>query len=140
MARYNTISINGVYLTKTGLVGGVACKTEVSGLVNLRPELSRIISESIDGTPKVQFRSHKGKPIGITVQVSQKTAFESLLTAIDAAEASDDLHALLIDGDTGNFDLDCVLENIEAPGTFSNGLINEVKMTFRVHTVNSITA
>jgi len=142
MARYNSVEIDGVFLTKTGLDGGTPCKVDVTGLVALRPANARInAGQAIDGTPLQQFRSMKGKPIEMTIAVSHEDVFEDIIDAIDTQDAADpNAHNLVIEGHTGNFDLDCVLDEINAPGTFRNGLINEIRLAFRVHTINSITA
>ena len=142
MARYNSVEINGIHLTKTGLDGGVPCKVDVTNLVSLRPANARINSgEAIDGTPLQQFRSMKGKPFEMTIAVSQQDVFEDIIDAIDTQDALDpNGHNLVIEGHTGNFDLDCVLDEITAPGTFRNGLINEIRLAWRIHTINAITA
>lgn len=140
MARYNLIAIDGVYLTKTGLDSGTRCKVDVEGLLALRLTNGRVLRNAIDGTPRMQVRSLKGKPIGMVIASRSKTALDDLIDAINTAEESGQVHAVTIEGDSGDFDLDLVLESLEGPESFRNGVLNRISLAFRVHTVNSIAA
>jgi hypothetical protein len=140
MARYSLISIDGIYLTRDGLDSGVRCKVDVEGLLALRLTNGRVIRNAITGTPRMQRRSVLGKPIAMVIASKSKSTMDDLIDAINTAETSGQVHAVTIEGDSGDFDLDLVLESLEGPDSFRNGILNRISLAFRVHTVNSIAA
>lgn len=136
--EFNTVKINTTYLTMDGTALGLPCRVAVEGLVALRPAFGRLVKRTADGTPRVQYRERKGRSITITIFTISETALDTLLAELDSVEAASSLHNLVISGDTGDFNVDCVREETDAPGTFNNGHVHDVKLVFAVYTVNSI--
>jgi hypothetical protein len=105
MARFNTVKIGEIYLTSTGLIGGVPCKLSIAGLDQLFTAKTGSVSSSADGTPFIQVvdAGKKGLTLEFTIETVTKDVFDDLVTAINSAV--DDLTTIPfeISGDTGDF-------------------------------------
>lgn len=136
MADYNRVQIETLYLTDDGTVSGTPCLVTVSGLASLRPAKRQTVIQCI-GVPQVQlFDNLIGESFTMNVFLLGTTQYESLITAIDAAHTAGDTMNVVIEGELGDFDLECVLESISQPGEFSTGRIPSVEMVFRIAGVN----
>ena len=142
MADYNTVKIGTVHLTDTGLVGGVACRAEVSGLHLLKGSKTGAVQISADGTPYAFYTDNLGKGVSIVIKPYSitKAVFDSVVSAINTALTSGvAINVVFTNGDTGNFDLDCLPalpEPVSFPGTFASGRIDGVEFRFIVAEVN----
>lgn len=127
-----------MHLTVDGTSIGMPCRVDVSGLVPLRPQFRRTVITAIEGPPAVQlFDNLVGEQLTMTIFVLMADEYEDLIEIIDTADAGTGvINIKLTDGDLGEFDLDCVLENIDQPGQFMNGRIPSLSLAFRIHTVN----
>lgn len=75
----------------------------------------------------------------MTVESRSAAALGDLIDEINDVEDLGDPHNIVIEGDTGNFDLDCALVRIGNDGTFSNGIVNRIELLFKVDTMNTYT-
>lgn len=137
MARYNTITIGGTYLTDTGAAGGSPCRTEVRGLESLLFNFTGSQFVALDGTPYVQTLDNQKRGLPLSVQIAQvsKSVFETLVGTIQSAVSSSSGILVTITGDTGTFRLNCLPafpKPLEFPGTFVNERISDVTLNFTV--------
>ena len=142
MADYNTVKIGTVYLTDDGLVTGMACRCEVSGLQALKPTKTGAMQIAADGTPYGFYTDNLGKGAELRVKPYSitKAVFDSVVTAINAAlTAGSTINVVFTNGDTGNFDVDCLPMlpvPVSFPGSFASGRIDGVEFVFLVSEVN----
>lgn len=142
MARFNEIQIGSLYLTDTGLVGGVKCKSEVDGLDALLLNYTGAVIIAADGTPHAQIADNtegKGAPIAIRPFVLTTSVFTSLKTIFNTALAGGTSINVIITGDTGTFNLQCLPglpKPIAGSGKFINGRIFEETINFVVLSIN----
>lgn len=141
MARYNLVKIGSIYLTDNGLVTGKPCKLEVPGLSRLKLTITGTTRYAADGTPYQYSMPNAGKGVQIQIRpfVIMKSVFDDVIEAMsDALEANSTIN-ITVEGDTGDFDLDCIplLPNgVEFPGAFTNERITGVSFNFVVSEVN----
>lgn len=140
MARYYTVQIGSIHLTSTGLEGGLPCRVEIQGLTPITPAYRRTVIQAIEGPPAVQlFDNRIGEAISMVILNIGKAVYEELIEAINDADASTGIiNIKLSGGDLGEFDFDCVVESIDQPGQFRNGMIPELALVWRIHAVNEI--
>lgn len=142
MARFNTVQIETLYLTDTGLVGGIACKVDVSGLDGLVLGYSGNVALAADGTPYAFVQSNaeaQGSPLAIRIETLTTAVFSSLKTLLNSAIAGGTALTVVINGDTGNFSLECLPlfpRPIAFPGKFRNGRIFDLTLNLIVQSVN----
>jgi hypothetical protein len=139
MARYNRVKINDTYLTTTGLAGGTLCRVRILNLIMMRIA-PRNVEPDLDGGQHVQFGDFRDFEIPMTVESKSKTDLDALIAEINEVEEDGSFHNIVIEGDTGNFDVDCALVKIGNEGTFSNGVINRIELVFKVDTMNEYVA
>lgn len=137
MARYNTITIGGTYLTDTGAVGGSPCRTEVRGLDSLLFDFTGNQFIALDGTPYAQTLDNQKRGLPLSIQIAQvsKTVFETLVGTVQSAVSSSSGIVVTVSGDTGTFRLNCIPafpKPVEFPGTFINERITDVTFNFTV--------
>lgn len=142
MARFNTVQIETLYFTDTGLVGGKPCKIEVTGLDALSLASTGAIAIAADGMPYAFVASNaegQGVPIRIAPEQLTTALFASLKTIINAAIAGSTTLTVIITGDTGTFNLECLPalpKPLEFPGKFRNGRIYESAINLVVASIN----
>lgn len=136
MIRFNTIQIDGVYLTSDGTDTGTEYISLVSGLTPMKLTTPRLVRRAIDGTPRAQFRPKKGYEIGVNIPLIKTSDYDDLIDALNATEAADQDHACMFTGDKGTFDLTCVLVGIDDSGDMQDAGHRNFKATFWVKTVN----
>jgi|GEM_PF-3443156 len=138
---YPRVKIGSVYLTEDGLEDGMPCRCEVTGLERLKPSKTGSVVIAADGTPHSFLRSNTGKgaPISIRPYAVRKSVFDGVINAINEKLNTDEAVNITIEGDTGDFDLECVAalpQAVEFPGTFSDGIIDGVQFNFIVAGMN----
>lgn len=138
MARWNRVKINDTYLTTTGLAGWTLCRVKIPNLLQMRIA-PRNVEEDLDGGQHVQFSDLTGFEIPMTVSSRSASALDDFIDEINDVEADGSFHNIVIEGDTGNFDVDCALVRIGNDGTFSNGIVNNIDLVFKVDTMNVYT-
>lgn len=143
MARYNTVSIGGVYLTDTGASTGSPCRTTVTGLDSLLFNFTGNQFVALDGTPYVQTADNQKRGLRLSVQVSQisKSLFEQVVGIVQTAVSSSSTVSVTVSGDTGTFYLNCIPafpKPVEFPGTFVNERISDVTLNFTVTSDNNM--
>ena len=143
MAKYNRVKIGDVHLTHDRLVGGVRCKLEVDGLAALRPGWTGYVRKPMSGKPR-RFRiANTGEGLDVIVRptVIDKATLDDLLAIFDASNAAADTFNVTVEGDTGDFDLECVQllpQQIFFPDRFRHERIYGVQIHMTVDAVNSI--
>lgn len=139
MAEYNRVKIADLYLTSDGTETGIPCRVDVVGLTKLRPVYRRTVVLPIEGKPHVQlFENLIGESFSMTIFQLHTDEYDDLIEIIDAADAGDGEINVTLDGETGDFDLQCVLESIDQPGEFSSNYIPSLQLVFRIASVNPI--
>jgi len=135
MARFYTLQIETVYLTDTGLAGGIPCKLKIGGVEALRLNYAGQTAPSADGTPQtVAFLvGTLGRPLSVSIETLPDSVFDSLVAVIDNALANDTTITLTGVGDYGDFSLEAV-PTLPAPitssGEFINGRLKQVVLNF----------
>jgi hypothetical protein len=130
MANFYRINIGSIYLTSTGLAGGIPCKLEVPAADSLFDNFAQNVIIANDGTVIVQnFEISQGKQIDILVEVMPKTVWESLLSARNTALTNSATLNIIGTGDTGNFDVTAIPLKFSAK-RFRNSRIYEVNLSF----------
>jgi hypothetical protein len=138
---YNLVKVDTIYLTDSGLVGGVPCRTEVAGLDALKFTQTGSNTNAADGTV-FQFKVDnlgKGLLLEIRPFAIMKSVFDSINAVIQDSLDNDTIINITISGDTGDFDLDVLPslpKPIEFPGTFFSEQIDGVVYRFLIDTVN----
>ncbi len=135
MHKYPLIAIDSVYLTDDGTENGARYIVKADNLLGLRLAKRRIFIETLKGGVN-QLRSHAGTQIPITVQLTPKVKLDAVIAAIEAAEAANSLHAVLISGEAGEKSLSCLFEGFKWPGEAIGAGLREVEMMFRIISVN----
>lgn len=135
MARYNLISIAGLYLTTDATSTGDLCRTEVTGLdaASFNSQGQTILA--IDGTAynQIVITNKKGLPLRIEAEQMSKELFDDLIAAIDEAMTDETTVAVSITGDTGTFSFTCLPrlpDPVEFPGSFIEERIRSVAFNF----------
>lgn len=112
MARFYTISIGGIYLTDTGLVGGRPCKTELQGISALLIPDQGNISVGADGTPfreKPLIATGGGRGFAIIAAFMAKSVYDTIKSALDTAATANASINIVGAGTPGNFDVDAIV-------------------------------
>lgn len=136
MQRFNKVQIESVHFTSDDASTGLPYVSEVTGLTPLKLSTSRIIVEAADGTPRPQFRSHKGRPIEISFPVVPVAKYDALVAAVNAAEAGGNALHVVLDGDRGLHDLDCHLEDLDDRGQTIDAGVRDLRIRLRILAVN----
>lgn len=129
MARYNLVNLETIYFTKTGLVGGVRCRTNVIGLDALKLTKTGRNEFDAEGNAYVFLVDKKSQLIRIEIEYITKAVFDALVALIQAALNAETTLSLGIAGDLGTFALETVPKfpkPITASGKFSNERIDGV--------------
>lgn len=145
MARYNLIQIDSTYLTTNGMSGGSRFKTEIAELDQLQLEYGGNTVVALSGTPYTFLAEALGPgvPITITVATMTDTIFDAIKASIADAVDGEDTVPVVITGELGTFDLNCLPRfseeggPIKTPGHFRNGYIFDVQLRFVIESVNS---
>ena len=128
--RFNKVKFGAIYLTSTGLEFGTPCKLTVTGLDSLLMDKTGNVTLSADGTPHVQLvdNNKKGILIEISIESLAKAVFDSLVSAINAANSSGDKITVEVTGKTGNFNFDLIIDPAKAVkiGSFNTFWIKNV--------------
>jgi len=132
MQRFNTIRIAGNWLTEDASSTGVPMISTVSGLGRLVRSRQSSNNFAIDGTNYKQFSSNKGLPIPVTFPLIPAATFQTIVSAINAAEEAGTSISLYITGDTGTFDLSVDAGDIDLPATGIQAGLNTVTFNFVV--------
>ena len=110
--RHPLIQLESVYLTKTGLVGGIPCKMRVEGLGALAVTDDHGVDKALSGLPYLQIvDSMLGKPIGLFAEENMTEAvYDSIVTEIQAVldGSKTELDLEISDSPYGSFSLDVV--------------------------------
>lgn len=140
MADYNRVKIGSVYLTDTGLVDGLPCRVEVQGLQFLQTAKKGAIVKSANGTPYKFLIDNTGEGVELRFQIMviNTTTLDALKTVIDTAEAGALTVNTTIEGDLGDFDLECIPGQVplEPSGRFSDGRIFDVAVNLVISSMN----
>lgn len=141
MADYNLVSIESIYLTDTGLVGGTPCRTEVSGIDSLRFSFTGSNTVAADGTVHQFIVDNLGKGLLLEIRpfAILKDTLDDIIDAIQDAQDADATINITIEGDTGDFDLECIPalpKCVEFPGDFFSEQINGVILRFIISSIN----
>lgn len=143
MSRFNSIQLGTIYLTDTGLDTGRGCKCEVSGLDELISSKAGATVIPISGKPFNFVRDNDGAGVSLTIKpyVLTQAVYSDLKDAFDAALSSDSTVQVIIDGDTGTFDLDCKprMKPMDGDLRFVNGRIYNLAINLVVDSINSVT-
>ncbi len=137
MARFYRIQIEDIYLTSTGLVGGIPAKLQVVGADELLQTMTGAAFPAIGGGAVLQLAAFTvGKRLEIQIETHLYTAqWDDLKALINDAMENDTSLAIIGTGDTGDFTVDAKpfpLNPYSSAG-FENGRIN--KPVFRFITV-----
>ncbi|MBX3266427.1 MAG: hypothetical protein KF831_06940 [Acidobacteria bacterium] len=134
---YNAVQIEDLYLTSDGTSGGLPCRVEIDGIARLRPAFRRTVVLPIEGKPFAQlFDNLIGEQLTMSIFVLKADEYEDLITIIDAADAGDGEIQVRIEGETGDLDLQCVLESFSQQGEFDEDRIPAVTLVWRIAAVN----
>lgn len=144
MARFHLIQIGSVYLTSTGLVGGIRCKTRVTGLDELFSGYAGASVVPIDGPHHNFKKENNGEGVEIKIEIlTQWTAsvMDTLNTAFNTAFGSDASIVCIFTGfKTWNLDCQPIFPKpIAFPGDFSGALVTTPTIYLGVTDINSIT-
>lgn len=84
--KHALVQLGSIYFTRDGLVTGVHCKTEITGL-DARALTSNVqVIRALSGKPYLQVSAQQnGLPIGIKFQQMEETVYDSIVAAIQAA-------------------------------------------------------
>lgn len=139
--EYNLVQLNTLYLTDTGLVGGVPCRTAVAGLDALSLTKAGQTTIAADGTPYnfISDGGGKGGPIKVSPEVVSSALLATLKTLLNTAIAANTTIHAIFTGDTGTFDLNVkplFPKPIEFNGEFFNGNIYGLVLNFTVQSIN----
>lgn len=131
MANFYRINIDSIYLTSTGLVGGIPCKLDIPNADSLFDDFAQNPVIANDGTPLVQIfeNGNSGKQIDINIEVMPKTVWESLLALRNTAKTNSDTTQIVGIGDIGNFDVGAIPLKFSAK-SFTNSRIKEITLSF----------
>lgn len=141
MADYNLVKIGDVCLTNDGLETGMPCRTEVRGTAALKHVKTGIIRRAADGTPYRYSMPNEGKGLTVVIilPVTEDTVMDSVVAENNDAMNAQTTVRVVIQGDTGDFDLQCEVDmpnGIDFPGTFSNGRVDGVGFTYVISSIN----
>jgi hypothetical protein len=141
MARFNSVSLDSVYLTDDGTSGGIGCKCEISGIDGLKSSYAGNVVTAVDGTPHAFILPNigQGVPLVIKPYVITSALLGSLNSLFNTAISGDAAINVLIAGDTGSFDLSCIPalpKPLEFSGKFLNGRIYDVAINLVVVSIN----
>jgi hypothetical protein len=138
MARFNTVKIGTVWLTKTGLEAGPPCKVSVTGLERLKLSMLGVTRLNADGTPIVFLSTPNGIPLTISIEAMQKSVFDSVVAVFEQFITDGLPFDLSIEGDTGDWSGGSELtvvpdfpEHIQFSGEFLNEQIYNVRFQVR---------
>jgi hypothetical protein len=134
--RHNLIQLGSSYLTTTGLVGGIPCKTDVSGLNVLKFGRVGQTIIALDGTSWTQSYSVKGVPISFSVFRMTSTLLTTVSDAMRSAVTTGTAMTLNITGGAFGDHYLTVMPlfptPIEASGEFYLTTAYDVKFNFVV--------
>lgn len=138
--RYNLVKIGDIYLTDTGLVDGKPCKVEVSGVDQLKGAFSGVTVRSASNAPYTFIMNNtlKGSLLVLSPFVIMDTVLDDLEDAFDVATLAGDTLPLILEGDTGTFNLEVTgyyadgVKPIQFTGEFNRGRIYGVKINLVV--------
>lgn len=112
--KYPLVQLEAIYLTKTGLVGGIPCKIRVEGLNTFAVTKEHQVTKALSGLPYLQVSDAMlGKPIGLFYENMESSVYDSIVAEIQA----------VLDGSKAELDLD--ISN-SAYGTFSLDVVPDV--------------
>lgn len=142
MSDYNKVKIESTWLTRDGTEDELPCLVTVTGLDRLKLSKTGAVQLAADGTPRpfVTPNLGKGVTIVITIFTIAKDIFDDIIADINTALNASDTVNITLEGDTGDFDLDCfplLPTGIEFPGDFSDDRVHDVKLSFVVSEVNT---
>lgn len=133
MAEFYTVKFGSVYFTDDGTSTGQACLTTVTGLDNLQVPYAGAVAKSADNTPYMFVLDFggQGTEIKIAPMVISASILAALKEVISVAVVTGATINVLIDGDTGSYNLECLplfkseggVKPIEFSGKFFNGQI-----------------
>lgn len=141
--EYNLVQLDTIYLTDNGLVGGIPCRTVVTGLDAFALDKDGQITIAADGTPYAFIGDQAGIGSVIRIQpaVLAETVFENIKTMFNTAIGASTLITAKFTGDTGNFDLECLPafpKPLEFSGEFFNSYIYGVSINVIVVSFNEV--
>lgn len=118
MAKFYKFQINDFYLTSDGSVNGDLCKTNVSGVSDLRADFKKTLIQNFDGSQTAQvYEFDSNKLIEIQIQSLPETIGEQLVTLFNSLETVDVIGS---GGDTGDFSSVCEIVSFDYK-EFKNG-------------------
>jgi hypothetical protein len=132
MARFYQIQIDDIYLTNTGLVGGIACELEVSNIEDLAATVIGVSVPAIGGKVRQTVPWTAGKDFEIKVNVMFSTLYEDLEAFLVDANETDTSFTVRIIGDIYDLTL-TVKARLQKPisrSGFQNGVTNGVVLGF----------
>lgn len=136
MARFNVVSIDGIYLTQNGTISGDPCKVEVEGLDNLVIVKKRVNIQASDGEVYSQITpaNNKGIVIGIQISYLAQSLYEDINTIFNN-KSTTGVITLTVSGPTGIWTLSTIPaeDPIDFTGKFSGDIIENV--TYRLQTI-----
>jgi hypothetical protein len=141
MSDYHLVKIGTVYLTNDGLETGRHCRTTITGLDALIIGYTGVIHRAIDNTPYAQVTNNIGVGQDIQILIYRLTAavYASLQTVINGAFSAAETINVVIDGDGGTFDLEC-MPGLPKPLTWAGdmglGRLHEVGVNLTVAEIN----
>lgn len=142
MADYNKVQIENIFLTDTGLVGGLPCRAQVSGLDRLQISYAGNTVKAADNTPYNFAIEHLGKGIDIEIRpfVVTETVLNDVNAVIDAAILGGTTITLgITEGPFGDFSLECLPlfpRPVEFSGEFSDDRISDAVFRFTAVSIN----
>lgn len=138
MADFNKVKIGTLWLTDDGTETGASCLVNIPELSRLRPAKRRTVIPVIEGSPVTQLMSQLGEVLTMSIFLLHTDEWDDLIEIIDTADSGGSDVNIIIEGELGNFDLDCVLaENPAQSGEFASGRIPEVTIQWRISDVNT---
>lgn len=142
MANYNRVQIGAVFLTNDGLVTGIPCRAQVSGIDGLQLTKTGLTTKSADGTPYNFVIDNTGQ--GVDIEIRPFIVSEAVLADIKAEletalSGSTTVNIVVSEGPFGDFDLECLPlfpRPVEFSGEFSADRISDVILRFTVVSIN----
>ena len=140
MANFNSVKFNDLHFSRDGDADSVKCKLSVSNLLPFRLGKTRNVFSGLDGTPHIQFGSHNGSPISIKIETVKSEWLGDLIDLLNEADESQETINVSVEGETGNFEFECLLVNFSSPGEFQIGYVADIQIDLIVAEMISATS
>lgn len=140
MANFNRVKFNDLHFSRDGDAGSVKCMLSVSNLLPFRLAKTRNVFTGLDGTPSVQLGFHTGSQLSIKIDTVKSEWLDDLIDLLNETDSDQETITVVIEGETGNFEFECLLVNFTSPGEFQIGYVADIQIDLSVAEVISATS